>query len=147
LWRQKQLEYTWLRALMERYEALAGYRSGPAFVVRRLSIDATDGQLERLMDAYLNPAALDEARFALGAVQGSPLAILSNGSLRMLDSAVRHNGLESYFDGIISDRRNQGIWPPGLLVQPIRSKNRRLGGPPILRCSGLTGSLRLLQDD
>ena len=33
---------------------------------------------------------------------GSPLAVLSNGSPRMLDSAVRNNGLESYFTEIIS---------------------------------------------
>ena len=45
---------------------------------------------------------LDEARFALEALKGSPLAILSNGSPRMLDSAVRNNGLESYFAEIIS---------------------------------------------
>ena len=72
------------------------------FAVRRLSIDTTDSQLERLMGAYLNPAAFDEARSALEALKGSPLAILSNGSPRMLDSAVRNNGLESYFAEIIS---------------------------------------------
>jgi 2-haloacid dehalogenase len=72
------------------------------FAVRRLSIDTTDSQLERLMGAYLNPAAFDEARSALEALNGSPLAILSNGSPRMLDSAVRNNGLESYFVEIIS---------------------------------------------
>jgi len=72
------------------------------FAVRRLSIDTTNSQLERLMGAYLNPAAFDEARSALEALKGSPLAILSNGSPRMLDSAVRNNGLESYFAEIIS---------------------------------------------
>ena len=54
------------------------------------------------MEGYLNPAAFDEARSVLEALKGSPLAILSNGSPRMLDSAVRSNGLESYFAEIIS---------------------------------------------
>jgi 2-haloacid dehalogenase len=54
------------------------------------------------MEAYLSPPAFEEARSALEALKGSPLAILSNGSPRMLDSAVRNNGLESYFAEIIS---------------------------------------------
>jgi 2-haloacid dehalogenase len=103
LWRQKQLEYTWLRALMERYEDFwhiteAALRSA----VRQLSIEATDRQLERLMQAYLFPAAFAEVRSALEALKGSKLAILSNGSPGMLDSAIRNNGLESYFAEIIS---------------------------------------------
>src|SRR5580704_292859 len=90
LWRQKQLESTWLRALMERYEDFGQVTEAALrFAVRRLSINATDSQLERLMEAYLRPGAFDEARSALEALNGSPLAILSNGSPRMLDSAVR----------------------------------------------------------
>jgi 2-haloacid dehalogenase len=89
LWRQKQLEYTWLRALMERYEDFWQVTEAALrFSVRRLSIDVTDSQLERLMEAYLNPAAFDDARSALTVLKGSPLAILSNGSPRVLDSAV-----------------------------------------------------------
>jgi 2-haloacid dehalogenase len=103
LWRQKQLEYTWLRALMERYEDFwhiteAALRSA----VRQLSIETTDRQLERLMQAYLFPAAYTEVKSALEVLKRSPLAILSNGSPAMLDSAVRNNGLESYFAAIIS---------------------------------------------
>jgi 2-haloacid dehalogenase len=95
LWRQKQLEYTWLRALMERYEDFwqiteAALRSA----ARQLSIETTDRQLERLMQAYLFPAAFAEVKSALEILKGSPLAILSNGSPAMLDSAVRNNGLE-----------------------------------------------------
>jgi 2-haloacid dehalogenase len=103
LWRQKQLEYTWLRALMERYEDFWDVTEAALrFAVRRLSLKLTDRQLESLMQAYLVPAAFDDARSALTALKGSPLAILSNGSPRMLDSAVRSNGLESYFAEIIS---------------------------------------------
>jgi 2-haloacid dehalogenase len=104
LWRRKQLEYTWLRALMERYEDFwfvteAALRSA----VRELSIEATERHMEQLMQAWLFPAAFEDARSALEALKGaSPLAILSNGSPAMLDSAVRHNGFESYFAEIIS---------------------------------------------
>jgi 2-haloacid dehalogenase len=103
LWRRKQLEYTWLRALMERYENFrhiteAALRSA----VQELSIDATDRQLEQLMQAYLYPAVFEDARSALETLKGTTLAILSNGSPQMLDAAVRNNGLDSYFTEIIS---------------------------------------------
>jgi 2-haloacid dehalogenase len=103
LWRQRQIEFTWLRALMERYEDFwhiteAALRSA----VRELSIPATDEQIQRLMAAYLCPPVFADARSALEALKGSPLAILSNGSPKMLDAAVRGNGLESYFTEIIS---------------------------------------------
>lgn len=103
LWRRKQLEYTWLRALMERYEDFwhvteAALRSA----VSQLSMEATDRQLERLMQAYLSPLMFAEVSSALETLKGSPLAILSNGSPGMLDAAVRNNGLETYFAEIIS---------------------------------------------
>jgi 2-haloacid dehalogenase len=103
LWRQKQLEYTWLRALMERYEDFWHITEVALHsAVRQLSIKATDRQLELLMQAYLFPAPFSEVRSALEALKGSPLAILSNGSPGMLDSAIRSNGLESHFIEIIS---------------------------------------------
>jgi len=102
LWRQKQLEYTWLRSLMERYEDFwdvteAALRSA----VMQLKIAVNDAQLDSLMQAYLFPSAFPDARPALNAL-GAPLAILSNGSPKMLAEAVRHNGLEHYFAEIIS---------------------------------------------
>ena len=104
LWRRKQLEYTWLRAIMERYEDFwLVTEAALRFAVRELAIEATDQQLEQLMQAWLFPAAFEDARSALEALKRAfPLAILSNGSPAMLDSAVRHNGLESYFAEIIS---------------------------------------------
>jgi 2-haloacid dehalogenase len=103
LWRRKQLEYTWLSALMERYEDFRQIsEEALRAAVRELSIEATERQLEQLVQAYLFPAAFADARSALEALKLSKLAILSNGSPAMLDAAVRNNGLESYFAEIIS---------------------------------------------
>jgi 2-haloacid dehalogenase len=103
LWRRKQLEYAWLRALMGRYEDFLHITEAALrAAVRELSIQATDGQLERLMQACLTPAPFADARSALEKLKGSPLAILSNGSPSMLQAAVRHSGLESYFAEIVS---------------------------------------------
>ncbi len=50
---------------MERYEDFWQLtETALRLAVRRLSINATESQLERLMEAYLNPAAFDEARSA-----------------------------------------------------------------------------------
>jgi 2-haloacid dehalogenase len=103
LWRRKQLEYTWLRALMERYEDICRITEAALHAaVRELSIEATDRQLDQLMDAYLHPPVFEDVRPGLQALRDSPLAVLSNGSPTMLDSAVRNSGIESLFAAVIS---------------------------------------------
>lgn len=103
LWRQKQLEYTWLRSLMERYEDF-WVVTGQAlrYALRRLGITATEAQVEALMDAYLSLLPFPEVPSALRALSGTPLAILSNGSPRMLESAVRTSGLDGVFTHVLS---------------------------------------------
>jgi 2-haloacid dehalogenase len=103
LWRQRQLEYTWLRSLMERYEDFWSVtRTALQSAARELQVEANEAQLERLMQAYLAPSAFPDVEPALKSLSGLPLAILSNGLPEMLDSAVHHNGLESRFAEIIS---------------------------------------------
>src|SRR5579862_6096255 len=92
--RQKQLEYTWLRSLMERYEDFWEVtRAALRSAIMQLKVEASGAQLDRLMQAYLTPQAFPEVISALDALQGTPIAILSNGSPRMLESAAHHNGL------------------------------------------------------
>jgi 2-haloacid dehalogenase len=109
LWRQRQVEFTWRRTLMQRYrdfwsvteEALRGSAA-------QLEIALTEPQIAGLMQAYLSPAVFPEVKTALDALKGTPLAILSNGTLPMLEAAVQASGLESYFSHIISvDRIKQ----------------------------------------
>jgi len=103
LWRQKQLEYTWLRALMGRYEDFwkvteAALRHS----VRRLGLRADEAQLARLMEAYLSLACFPEVPAALERLAGRPRAILSNGSPRMLDAAVTSSGLGRHLQHVLS---------------------------------------------
>jgi 2-haloacid dehalogenase len=103
LWRQKQLEFTWLLALMDRYRDFwditeAALRTALA----QLHIEAGEPQVRQLLEAYLAPAVFPDAIVALDALCDSPLAILSNGSPHMLEAAIRTNGLESYFSHVIS---------------------------------------------
>src|ERR1700722_7873862 len=101
--RQKQLEYTWWRSLMERYEDFWEVtRAALRSAIMQLKIEASGAQLDRLMQAYLRPQAFPEVISALDALKGTPMAILSNGSPRMLESAAHHNGLTANFAEIIS---------------------------------------------
>lgn len=103
LWRQKQLEYTWLRSLMGRYEDFwAVTEHALRFALRRLGIPAQDAQIATLMEAYLSLACFPEVKAALTRLAGAPLGILSNGSPRMLEAAVRSTGLGALFQHVLS---------------------------------------------
>ena len=103
LWRQKQLEYTWLRSLMGRYEDFWSVTEAALrFSVRRLGLKADEAQLARLMDAYLTLACFPEVEAALARLAGRPRAILSNGSPRMLTAAVASSGLGRHLQHVLS---------------------------------------------
>jgi len=93
-WRQKQLEYTWLRALMGRYEDFwAVTEAALRHALQRLGLKATEAQIARLMNAYLSLACFPEVPAALERLAPRPRAVLSNGSPRMLEAAVGSAGL------------------------------------------------------
>lgn len=103
LWRQKQLEYTWLRSLMGRYEDFERVTAdalGHACLALGVSLD--EETRAALMDAYLRLAPHPEVPAALAALAAHARAILSNGSPRMLEAVVRHAGLQAAFDAVLS---------------------------------------------
>ena len=103
LWRQKQLEYTWLRALMGRYEDFwAVTEAALRWALGRLGLRAGEADIARLMEAYLSLATFPDVPGALAAMAGTPLGILSNGSPRMLAAAIRSSGLEGRLAHVLS---------------------------------------------
>jgi 2-haloacid dehalogenase len=103
LWRQKQLEYTWLRSLMGRYEDFwAVTESALTFACRRLGLRVDAAERRRLMAAYLALAAFPEVREVLARLRDLPCAILSNGAPRMLEAVVAHNRLGEHLRAVIS---------------------------------------------
>ena len=128
LWRQKQLEYTWLRSLMGRYEDF-WVVTGQAlrFALRRLGVAAGEAQVEALMNAYLTLQAFPEVPAALRALQSIPVAILSNGSPLMLERAVRSSGLAGAFTHVLSVDAVR-VYKPSPLVYELAP--RALGVAP-----------------
>lgn len=103
LWRSKQLQYTWLRSLMGRYEDLWRItQDGLVFACRSLDLDASQEQINYLMQAYLSLSPFPEIAATLDAVSHIPCSILSNGTLTMLHSAVQSAGLGGRFQHVLS---------------------------------------------
>ncbi len=118
LWRTKQLEYTWLRSLMGRYEDFWQItQDGLAFACRSLGLAPSHDQVERLMQAYLTLSPFPEVAAALDALSRVPCSILSNGSPKMLDSVVRNAGLEGRFRHILSVEEVRAYKPSPVVYQ------------------------------
>jgi 2-haloacid dehalogenase len=112
LWRQRQLEYTWLLSLMGHYEDFWSVTKAALHSSsQQLQIELEAAQREGLLQAYLSPPVFPEVKPALASLEGFQLAILSNGSPKMLAAAVRHSGLDSLFGEIISVDRAQVYKP------------------------------------
>jgi 2-haloacid dehalogenase len=104
LWRDKQLQYTWLRTLENRYADFWRV-TGDALDFALESLDLSSPALrERLMELYLGLEPFAEVPAVLGALrkEGFKTAILSNGSPPMLDALVKRSGLQAMFDAVMS---------------------------------------------
>lgn len=102
-WRAKQLEYTWLRSLMGDYADFWSITDAALrFALRRYGISLEATQHARLLDAYHRLETYPEVPTALQRLRHLPLAILSNGTPRMLQAVVAHNRLQEVFAYILS---------------------------------------------
>ena len=105
VWRQKQLEYTWLRSLMNRYIPFEHVtEEALRFTIRHLGLELDERACRSLSDAYLRLQAYPEVPDALRALRdrGLKLAILSNGSPHSIDAVVTNAGLRNSFDHLLS---------------------------------------------
>jgi 2-haloacid dehalogenase len=113
LWRDKQLQYTWLRAAQGRH-ANFWQVTGDAldYVLDTLGL-AQPGLRDRLMALYLTLDPFPEVPEALRRLKSGGLrtAILSNGSPRMLEAAVRAAKLEGLLDAVLSVEE-VGVYKP-----------------------------------
>ena len=121
-WRTTQLEYTWLRSLMNRHKDFW---------------HVTEDSLKKSMEAYNIEASMKNELLNLYKVlspfeevletlkslkeQGYKLAILSNGTPNLLKDLVKANNLENFFDDIFSIEE-VGVYKPDTRVYDIPIK-------------------------
>src|SRR4051794_6541516 len=99
----KQLEYTWLRSLMRRYEDFSVItRESLVYTLRGLGLKSSPSVFDEIMYKYLHLDLYPDAMAALAAMKDRKLAILSNGSTDMLNALVRNSGLDRVLDATIS---------------------------------------------
>ncbi|MEX2408332.1 MAG: haloacid dehalogenase type II, partial [Rhodovibrionaceae bacterium] len=119
-WRQKQLEYTWLRSLMRAHVDFWQVTSdGLDFALKTQGFD--DKALhEKLMQLYLTLDAYPDVRPTLGALReaGFKTAILSNGSPGMLEAAVDSAEIADLLDASLSVEE-VGIYKPDSQVYQL----------------------------
>jgi 2-haloacid dehalogenase len=104
LWRDKQLQYTWLRAVQGRHADFWQVTCDALdFALETLALEKP-GLRERLMNLYLTLEVFPEVPEVLEELKalGLRTAILSNGSPTMLDAVVRASGLTTLIDAVLS---------------------------------------------
>ena len=128
LWRDKQLQYTWLRAVQGRH-ADFWQVTGDAldFTLETMAIDVP-GLRDRLMALYLNLETFPEVHDVLRKLKQAkiPAAILSNGSPPMLDAVVKSAKLDGLLDAVLSVEQ-AGVFKPHPKVYQLAVD--RLGVP------------------
>ena len=128
IWRNKQLQYTWLRSLMGRYVDFTQV-TGDAldYALSALEIDEPPLR-ERLMALYMELDAYPEVLDVLGRLRAGGLktAILTNGSPLMIDAAVANAGIGGLLDAVLTVDA-LGIYKPDPSV--YRLATERFGVP------------------
>jgi 2-haloacid dehalogenase len=133
LWRQKQLQYTWLRSLQGRH-ADFWQVTGEALDFTLESFGLSDPALrQRLMSLYERIEAFADARPVLERLREAGLrtAILSNGAPRMLAEAATHSGLAPLLDEVLSVEEVK-VYKPHHAVYQLASNRLRLWPGEIL---------------
>lgn len=96
LWRTKQLEYTWLRSLMQEHVDFWQVTSDALHYAMDTTLTSNEQLHEKLMQAYLSLDTFPEVKAVLALLRKAdiPVAILTNGSPAMIKAAVTSAGLD-----------------------------------------------------
>lgn len=139
LWRRKQLEYTWLRTLMNRYRNFEGLtRDALVYACEKLMLTIETSTIDDLMDHYKRLSVYPEVARALQSMSKHfKLAILSNANLNLLEQAVEHNEIHSFLNSIFS-ADEIGEFKPTPAVYQLPADGLRINKKEILFVSSNT---------
>lgn len=117
-WRQKQLQYTWLRAVTgEHTDFWEVTQQGLDWALEKTGLDGDADLRARLLDLYHELQAYAEVPAMLAHLKDAEVntAILSNGSPNMLQGAVVSAGIEGLLDAVLSVE-DVGVFKPSARV-------------------------------
>ena len=124
-WRTTQLEYTWLRSLMDRHKDF--WQVTEDSLDKSMKVfDIDPSMRNELLNLYKILSPYREVPGTLKALKEKKfkLAILSNGTPSLLDQLVKSNHLDNLFDDIFSIEQ-VGVYKPSSRVYdlPIKKYN------------------------
>ena len=118
-WRSTQLEYTWLRSLMNRHKDF--WKITEDSLDKSMKFFKIDNSMRNdLLDLYKVLSPFSEVKETLNKLKKKDfkLAILSNGTPSLLGNLVKNNNLENIFDDIFSVEE-VGIFKPDSKVYEL----------------------------
>lgn len=127
LWRLRQVEYTWLRNSMNEYIDFWQITSDALdYAMETLEIENIKLKQD-LLALYLKLEAYPEVKDLLKKLKqkGFKTGILSNGSMKMLNSAVDNANIRDLLDGILSVEECE-IYKPSKKVYDLVEKNMKV---------------------
>ena len=124
-WRTTQLEYTWLRSLMDRHKDFWQVTEDSLDKSMK-AFDIDPSMRNELLNLYKVLSPFEEVPETLKTLKEKKfkLAILSNGTPSLLDELVKSNHLDNFFDDIFSIEQ-VGVYKPSSRVYdlPIKKYN------------------------
>ena len=124
-WRTTQLEYTWLRSLMDRHKDFWQVTEDSLDKSMK-AFDIDPSMRNELLNLYKVLSPFEEVPKTLKTLKEKKfkLAILSNGTPSLLDELVKSNNLDNLFDDIFSIEQ-VGVYKPSSRVydMPIKKYN------------------------
>ena len=137
-WRTTQLEYTWLRSLMDRHKDF--WQVTEDSLDKSMKVfDIDPSMRNELLNLYKILSPYREVPGTLKALKEKKfkLAILSNGTPSLLDELVKSNHLDNLFDDIFSIEQ-VGIYKPSSRVYDIPIKKYNINKSEIAFLSANT---------
>jgi len=104
-WREKQLEYSFRRGLMKRYETFVRCtRDALEYTCRFYGVEPTPDQIQALLEGYRTLPAFDDAGPALAGLKtaGHNIYAFSNGTAEAVETLLVSAGIRDLFHGVIS---------------------------------------------
>lgn len=103
IWRQKQLDYVWIRSLMDQYTDFWSITNEALrYSLEELKLPYHEEIVKEILEEYFYLNLYPEVVEALNIFRPRKLAILSNGNLHMLQELAKNTSLDRYLDDIIS---------------------------------------------
>jgi 2-haloacid dehalogenase len=105
LWRDKQIEYTRLCSMSQRYRPFSELtRAALRYSCARLALTLTEAGERQLMDEYLQLAPFGENAGVLRALRerGVRAGVLTNGDPSLLQPLIAHSGFDQWLDPVLS---------------------------------------------